>query len=54
MRKEILDMCPDCGGDLDGDICVECDIKWYFLGKDASVENSELNKTGGKNDEESN
>ncbi len=33
MFKEIIDMCPDCGSDLqgkNGNYCEECKISWEF------------------------
>ena len=40
MKKEVIDICPDCGGELDGDICVVCGIRWSFLG----IKDTDTNK----------
>jgi len=30
MKVEILNICPDCGGNLEGNICNECNSEWKF------------------------
>ena len=30
MKTQILDICPDCGGNLKGNYCAECKCYWYF------------------------
>lgn len=37
-KIEILNICPDCGGDLDRNICDECKIKWIFALDEKGVE----------------
>lgn len=29
-----LDICPDCGRDLEGCFCDECEVKWEFVNQD--------------------
>lgn len=26
----VLDICPDCGDELDGDLCKDCKTQWIF------------------------
>lgn len=37
-KEERLDICPDCGGNLEGIYCDECKSKWIFAEERKGVE----------------
>ena len=30
MKEQLIDICPDCGGELKRNVCNECNTKWEF------------------------
>ena len=39
MEKKIIDMCPNCGSELAGNVCIECGTQWSFLGEEKEKKN---------------